>query len=151
MTVSVGNHCKLSYRKAQKAGIAEDLILSYNDAYGVKWEWVDHDYFKINQYDNCMMVHAMSVNTLTNAKTHSHCSIQGHHHGTCGIQYFADKQHLRWSMTVGCLVDPDSPAFNYSKGNTNNRPIVACGAIIDDSPQIIKMQLKPSGRWNGKL
>ncbi len=151
LTISIGNHCKMTPRKAKASGIPEDHLKSYNEIYGVNWNWVDHDWFKINQYDNCMMVHAMSVNTLTNAKTHSHCSVQGHHHGTCGIQYFADKQHLRWSMSTGCLIDPDSPAFNYSKGNTNNRPIIACGGLVDDSPVIFKMQLKADGRWNKKL
>lgn len=151
MTISIGNHCKMTERKAKVAGIPLDHLKSYNDVYGVDWNWVDHDWFKINEYNHCLMTHAMAGNTLSNAKTHSHCSVQGHYHGTFGLEFFADKQVLRWSMSVGCLIDPNSPAFNYAKLSSNKRPIVGCGALIDDVPILIPMQLKKSGRWNNKV
>jgi len=149
LTVVLGNHCKLTHRKAKTAGIPEDHLKNYNDVYGVNWNWVDKDYFKIDRWNDCLLTHAMSSSTLQNAKIHSHCTIQGHHHGTFGIEYFADTKALRWAMTVGCLVDPHSPAFNYAKGNTASRPILGCGAIIEDRPILIPMQLTKSGRWNG--
>jgi len=152
MTVSLGNHCIMSSRKAKMADIPLSHIKGYNDLYGIKgWKWVDKDYFKVDKYNNCLMVHAMSKGTLNNAKTHSHHSVQGHHHGTFGIEYFADTEVLRWSMTVGCLIDTDSPAFNYSRGYTNNKPIIGCGALIMDRPVLIPMQLTKSGRWNNKI
>lgn len=149
ITVSLGNHCKMTYRKAKTAGIPEDHLKSYNKMYDVNWNWVDKDYFVIDKYNNCLLSHAMSVSTLVNAKTHSHCCIQGHHHGTFGIEYFADLKIIRWAMTVGCLVDPNSPAFNYAKGNTNNRPLIGVGGIIENRPILITMNLKPNGRWDG--
>ena len=152
MTISLGNHCVMSARKAKMADIPLDHLKSYNDMYEIdRWKWVDKDYFKVDKYNNCLMVHAMSKGTLNNAKTHSHHSVQGHHHGTFGIEYFADTEVLRWSMTVGCLIDTDSPAFNYSKGYTNNKPIIGVGALIEDRPILIPMQLTKSGRWNNKL
>lgn len=150
MTVSLGNHCIMTARKAKQADIPLDHVKSYNDMYEIQgWGWVDKDYFKVDKYNHCLMVHSMSKTTLTNAKTHSHHSVQGHHHGTFGIEYFADTEVLRWSMTVGCLIDTNAPAFNYSKGYTNNKPIIGCGAIIEDRPVLIPMQLRKSGRWNG--
>lgn len=152
LTISLGNHCVMTERKARLAGIPLDHIKSYNDMYEIDgWNWADKDYFKVDQYNDCLMVHSMSKNTLTNAKTHSHHSIQGHHHGTFGIEYFADTAVLRWSMTVGCLVDTNSPAFNYSKGYSNNKPIIGCGVISDNSPILVPMQLTKSGRWNKRL
>ena len=153
MTITLGNHCIMSERKAKSVDIPLEHLKSYNDMYdlGDGWTWTDKDYFKIDKYNNCLMVHSMSKNTLSNARTHSHCSIQGHHHGTFGIEYFADTEVLRWSMTVGCLIDTASPAFNYSRGYTNNKPIIGCGAIIEDRPILIPMQLTKSGRWNGRL
>ena len=115
------------------------------------WDWTDKDYFKVDQYNHCLMVHNMSKSTLSNAKTHSHHSVQGHFHGTFGIEYFADTEVLRWSMTIGCLIDTHSPAFNYSRGYTNNKPVIGCGALLEDRPFLIPMQLRKSGRWNGKL
>ena len=152
MTVSIGNHCAMSTRKAREADIPLEHIKSYNDMYEIEgWKWTDRDYFKVDKYNHCLMVHAMSRNTLTNAKTHSHHSVQGHHHGTFGIEYFADTEVLRWSMTVGCLIDTSSPAFNYSRGYTNNKPILGVGVLVEDRPLLVPMQLRKSGRWDGKL
>ena len=151
LTVVLGNHCKLSMRKAKQAGIPETHIAGYNSIYGVNWRWQDKDYFKVDRYQSCLLSHAQSTSTLNNAKTHSHCTIQGHHHGVFGIEYFADTEILRWAMSVGCLVDPKSPAFNYARGATTKRPILGCGAIIETRPILIPMQLKKSGRWDGQL
>jgi len=152
MTITLGNHCVMTARQAKKAGIPLEHLKGYNEMYEISgWKWVDRDYFKVDKYNNCLMVHAMSRNTLTNAKTHSHHSLQGHHHGTFGIEYFADTEYLRWSMTVGCLIDTNSPAFNYSKGYTNNKPIIGVGVIWEDRPILVPMQLLKSGRWNGQV
>lgn len=151
MTVIVGNHGSMSYRKAKTAGIPEDHLKSYNDMYGVKWDWVDKDYFKVDKYNSCLLVHSMGANTLSNARNHSHHSIQGHHHGRFGIEYFGDTEVLRWSMTVGCLVDPHSPAFNYASKTTLNRQILGCGGIINNEPRLFRMQLDHDGRWDGKV
>ena len=151
MDVVIGNHGKLSFRKAKTAGIPEDHLKDYNTVYEVDWDWRDHFYFKVNKYGSCLLTHTMGANTLMNAQRHSHHSIQGHHHSRFGIEYFADTEVLRWSMTVGCLVDPSSPAFNYARGATLNRPIIGCGAIIEDQPVLIPMQLTKSGKWNGVL
>jgi len=152
MTISLGNHCTMTARKARSADIPLEHIKDYNDMYGITdWVWTDKDYFKVDKYNSCLMVHSMSKNTLTNAKNHSHHTVQGHFHGTFGLEYFADTEVLRWAMTVGCLVDTSSPAFNYSRGYTNNKPIIGCGAIIEDAPVLIPMQLTKSGRWNRRI
>lgn len=151
LTITLGNHCRLTERKARSAGIPASHLSSYNEIYGVNWNWVDKDYFKINKWQKCLLSHAQSASTLNNAKTHSHCTVQGHHHGTFGIEYFADTDVLRWAMTVSCLVNPESPAFNYAKAGTLKRPIIGCGAIINDRPILIPMQLKKSGRWDRVL
>ena len=152
MTISLGNHCVMTARQAQKAGIVMDHIKSYNDMYEIKgWKWVDRDYFKVDKHNHCLMVHAMSKNTLSNARSHSHHSVQGHYHGTYGIEYFADTEYLRWSMTVGCLIDTKAKAFNYSKGYTNNKPIIGVGVVVDDLPHLVPMVLNKKGRWVGTL
>jgi len=119
--------------------------------YGVDWKWVDKDYFKINKDLNCLMTHAMAGNTLTNARIHSHASVQGHHHGVFGLEYFADTEVLRWSMSVGCLINTHHPAFNYAKGFVSKRPILGCGGLVEDSPFLVPMHLTKTGRWNGRL
>jgi hypothetical protein len=152
MTVIIGNHGAMSYRKAQIAEIPLDHIKSYNDIYGTKgWKWTDKDYFNINRNEKCLLVHSMSSNTLNNASKHSFNSIQGHHHSKFGIEYFGDCEQLRWSMTVGCLINFHAPAFNYARHATLNRPVIGCGAIINDAPVLIPMRLNKGGKWNHKL
>lgn len=151
MTVIIGNHGSMSYRKAKTAGIPEDHIKSYNDMYGVDWDWVDKDYFKVDKYNSCLLVHSMGANTLSNARNHSHCSIQGHHHSRYGIEYFSDTNQLRWSMTVGCLIDMHHPAFNYASKATLNRPVIGCGGIINNEPRLFTMTLDSDGRWDNRV
>jgi len=149
MTVIIGNHGSMSYRKAKTAGIPEDHLKSYNAMYDVNWNWVDKDYFKVDKYSKCLLVHSMGANTLSNARNHSHHSAQGHHHGKFGIEYFGDTEVLRWSMTCGCLIDPSHPAFNYGAMATLNRPILGCGGVINNEPRLFRMQLDKNGRWDG--
>ena len=151
MNVIIGNHGSMSYRKAKAAGIPEDHLKSYNDMYEVDWNWMDKDYFNVESDEGCLLVHSMGANTLSNARNHSHHSIQGHHHSRYGIEYFGDTNQLRWSMTVGCLIDMHHPAFNYAAKATLNRPIIGCSAIIDNEPKLIPMRLKSNGRWRGRL
>ena len=77
-----------------------------------------------------LMAHSLSSSTLNNATKFSHHSIQGHHHSIQGIERSADKGKLRWSMSVGCLLDPDSPAARYGSKAVFKRPILGCGMLL---------------------
>lgn len=152
LTMIKGNHGSMTSRKAKEAGIPQDHIKSYNDMYEIKgWKWVDKEMFKINKDDECLMVHSMGGNTAMNAAKHSFCSVQGHHHSKYGIEYYTDCNMIRWSMTVGCLIDMHLPAFAYGAAATMNRPVIGCGGIIDDKPMLFPMVLNKKGRWNGKV
>lgn len=78
----------------------------------------------------CYLVHSVSTNTRTNAQAFSHCSVQGHHHSEYGISYHADHNSIRWAMSVGCLIDPNSVAMKYMRKNVKRRPIIGCGALV---------------------
>ena len=152
MSVIIGNHSSMTFRKAKSAGIPLDHLKSYNDVYGTPgWNWTDKDFFDINKDEQCLLIHSMSTNTGNNAAKHSFNSVQGHHHSKFGIEYFADCAMLRWSMTCGCLIDMNHPAFNYASGATINRPVIGCGAIINDHPILIPMRLNANGRWDKHL
>lgn len=149
MDIVIGNHDAIPARKAKAAGLPQDTIKSYNDLYDTTWNWSDKHFFNITKDKQCLLVHTMSTSTLNNAKSHSHCSVQGHHHSNFGIEYFTDTNMIRWSMSVGCLIDLHHPAFNYASGATMKRPVIGCGAIIDNEPRLLPMNLKPNGRWDG--
>lgn len=80
--------------------------------------------------NDTLMVHTIGANTATNAARYSHNSVQGHHHSSFGIERYADASSLRWSMTVGCLLDPKSPAARYASRQILKRPVLGCGMIL---------------------
>ena len=82
--------------------------------------------------EDTLMAHTLSTNTLLNATRFSHNSIQGHHHSISGVERYADKGSLRWSMSVGCLLDPESPAARYANRNVLKRPILGTGMLIGE-------------------
>jgi hypothetical protein len=82
--------------------------------------------------NDTLMVHSVSSSTKNNAMKYSHNTIQGHHHTEFGVMYYADMMQLRWSLSVGCLMDMKSPAARYGVGNVLKRPIMACGVIVSD-------------------
>ena len=78
------------------------------------------------------------------------CYIQGHHHGTFDIQYWANTKDIYWGMTAGCLVDNKSLAMAYGKNNLS-KPILGCGLVIEGFPILIPMVLNSNGRWIGSV
>jgi len=151
MDIVIGNHDAIPARKAKSVGLPQDTIKSYNDLYDTKWNWSDKHMFSVDKDTEVLLVHTMSTSTLNNAAKHSHSSIQGHHHSSFGLEYFTDTNMIRWSMTVGCLIDLHHPAFNYASGATLKRPVIGCGGIIEGTPRLFPMTLNAKGRWNGKV
>jgi len=86
--------------------------------------------------NDTMMTHAISANTANNAAKLSHNSVQGHHHSSFGIERYADANQLRWSMSVGCLLDPHSPAARYN-ASVLKRPILGTGMTLGSKGNIL--------------
>lgn len=78
-----------------------------------------------------LMCHSVGGNMQTNAARFTHNSIQGHHHSLFGVVRHADKANLRWHMSVGCTLDPNSPAARYAASAVLKRPILGCGMLLD--------------------
>jgi len=83
--------------------------------------------------NDTFLTHSIGGNTASNARNLSMNSVQGHHHSLFGVERYADTNTLRWSMSVGCLLDPDSPAARYSASNVYKRPILGLGMILGGS------------------
>lgn len=153
MIISNGNHDILAKRKANTAGVPLEWVSEPNKVYNLKggWDWAPSHMFSLDNGQDCLLVHSLGANITSNARLFSHCSVQGHHHGVFGVQYFADHKNIRWHMSVGCLIDPRSPAFLYDKKRLTSRPILGCGIEVGGVPYLVPMHLKTNGRWNGKI
>jgi hypothetical protein len=82
-----------------------------------------------------LMTHSVSPNTRNNAARYSHNTVQGHHHSVFEISYYADMQQIRWSMSVGSLLDPHSVAAKYAAGNVLKRGLLGCGVIVSEKTE----------------
>lgn len=153
MKISLGNHDILAKRKATTAGIPLEWVSCPNKVYGLKggWDWKPSHFLKLSNGSDCLLVHSLGANIVNNASKFSHSSVQGHHHGTFGISFFADHYSIRFHMSTGCLINPKAPAFKYDKKRFTHRPIIGCGFEIDGVPYLQPMFLKTNGRWNGRL
>lgn len=153
LLISEGNHDILPKRKANSAQVPLEWVSNPNQVYGLEggWDWQPYHYIPYGDNKKFLLTHSVGVNTRTNATRYSHSSVQGHHHSEFCISYQADTDTLRWSMSVGCLIDPHAPAFRYDKKRITSRPILGSGIIINETPILVPMILTKSGRWNGKL
>ena len=77
-----------------------------------------------------LMVHSAGSSLLNVVKSHSLNVIQGHHHSVAGCEFWADSSLLRWSLGVGSLLNPNSPAARYGSKAVLKRPILGCGVLI---------------------
>ena len=154
MKISLGNHDLIPQRKAKTAGVPLSWVNNPNNVYGLKggWDWQSHHKLKVAKDVDLLVTHSIGTNLKTNAMKYSHCSVQGHHHGTFGVEYYADMNSIRWCMGVGCLVDIHSAAQRYGNGATLNRQILGAGVIINGQPIPIPMTFTKSGRkWTGRV
>ena len=142
VTVILGNHDSIPARQLRKIGIDSEVWMRPIDkVYNFPRGWTTADEIKI---DNVLYHHgetASGVNGFRNDAIHRMCNtVSGHNHSNAGISATASQHRLVWGMAVGCGVDNKSMAFVYGK-HFKQKPIVACGTVINGVPQVHYMNL----------
>ena len=146
------NHGSMVYRKSKAHGISRKYIRDYGDVLEspVGWKWHLDLKVKMSDGQSVYIHHGLKIDPLKVAQELGINHVSGHFHNSFQVKYASTPEKLLWGMTVGCLVDDKSLAFNYNK-NTLGRPIIGTGIIIDGQPMLIPMVLNKCGRWIGKL
>jgi hypothetical protein len=146
------NHGSLLYRRGKAGGIPRHMLKSYRDVLqvGAGWNWYPEIVVEYKDFAPVIFKHQFSANTLKNAEQMGCSTVQGHFHSKLEVQYTSSPLSLHYGMTVGCLIDKDSLAFEYNKLQTK-RPILGCGVIIDGNPEVVAMKLNRASRWVGSL
>lgn len=138
--VCVGNHDKLTYRKAKTHGIPAELIRDYAEVWNTPgWEWGTE--FII---DNVLYRHSKGSGkyaALNGAISERMSVVIGHLHSQLGVKFTASKKDMIFGMDSGCGIDIKARAFAYGDDH-NLRPIVGCGIVLNGTkPYAIPMEM----------
>lgn len=146
------NHGSLVYRKVKDAGLPMHVIKPYQDVLGSPKGWTWHEDLLLTTKENkkIYVCHGRGANTLKESQSEGMSFISGHWHSTFGINYWANREFLHFSMSCGCLADQKSMAFEYSK-NFSKKFIVGTGVLMNGQPRLLPMVLNENGRWIRKL
>jgi hypothetical protein len=151
MIITQGNHDALPKRRLFEEGIPESFLKPYNDIYGVGKGWQFVDDLTLKDGDEIIYVaHGIVKDGKRLAAQRGVHVVQGHYHTEARIDYVSNPRNLLWSMQVGCLIDRIALAFAYDKLNLN-RPIIACGMVVNGQPKLEPMILTTKHRWIGRL
>lgn len=145
--LTLGNHDSRQLRKAKDAGIPEIYFKPIEEILEMPPGWAVDGRFYINTPEGeVMFTHTLGNSDLTAAQRLGVSSVTGHKHTKYDINYWSTREALKFTMTVGCLIDTHHPAFRYNKTQIL-RPIIGVGAIINGEPLLIPMRLDAKGRW----
>ena len=145
------NHGSLAYRKAKVEGIAKEWLRPYKSVLDLKhWTWHFELTITLPNKQPCYFHHGRSANTKTYTTNIGMSAVQGHYHEKFELIYWGNSERLNFGMTVGCLIDDKSVAFEYNNSNLK-RPVIGCGMIIDSQARLMPMVLNRKGRWTGRL
>lgn len=146
MYITNGNHDLIPARQLKKIGMeAEVWMRPLEEVYEFPEGWKIVDTLMC---DDVLYHHgytANGVNGFRNDAIKRMCNtVSGHAHGNAGISATASEHRLVWGMAVGCGVDVSSMAMAYGK-HFLQKPIIACGVVIDGAPYVEYMNLGQDG------
>ena len=129
--VCIGNHSALHKRKAQTSGLPDRFIKSYEQAWdapkGWKWalEW---------EIDGVLYTHGTGssgqAGAINRARDARQSTVIGHIHSFGGVLYSSSDKDMIFGMNVGCGIDIDAYAMEYSRPFPK-RPTLGCGVVLD--------------------
>ena len=117
----------------------------FRDVLGLPGGWSLHDHLEVEtKLGKIYMMHGdekgSSVVAGQTARKLGASIVRGHFHTKAFVSYISTHHQLIFDMVVGCGIDPTSVAFKYNKKDID-RPIFACGLILDGVPFVIPMNL----------
>ena len=132
VTVIVGNHGALPFRKALTFGIPKKYLRTYEEIWRAPkgWKWA---YSAI--IDDVLYEHGLGTSgknaALNRAVENRMSTVIGHVHSYGGVQYNANPDNMIFGMNVGCGIDVEAYAMAYGKPFAR-KPTLGCGVVKDD-------------------
>ncbi len=135
----IGNHDERPARLAASVGMSEFCLKPYNELWGVPgWE-MDFEF----ELDDTLFQHGTGQGgihpawNLMNKKRMS--VVMGHCHSRAGMKWSTNFKKRYFCLDTGCGINDKEFQFAYGK-NTPERPVLACGVILDGQPISVAMK-----------
>tara|TARA_R110001583_G_scaffold8915_1_gene42086 strand:- start:6763 stop:7512 length:750 start_codon:yes stop_codon:yes gene_type:complete len=130
ISVTLGNHDLIIYRKSEDAGIDKRWVRNLNEVLGVP-DWKFEEQFV---WDNVLYTHGTGCSgkgIMKRVQNWGFSMIQGHVHTQAFIDYTASLNDLKFGMQVPTGIDYKSFAFSYAKFHTA-KPMLGCSVVLDN-------------------
>lgn len=149
MKVCISNHTIRGHRTAFGAGLPEafmkhiSTILNAPDGWEWADEWIIDDvmYFHGDRGKSGQQAH------IAYLKGFKRSIVIGHLHAFSAVSW----EGKHFAVNSGCLIDPQSPAFNYARGRA---PGVSLGCTLvfhGTAAYFLPLHTDRFGRWTGSL
>ena len=156
MLLCNSNHVDRLAKKAKSAGIPSQCLRPLGEILETpKWKWaptweidgvhIEHGH---ELFNGGWSVPKGALRMAPEKRWRS--TVFGHTHSKFGIEWIRTPAGRFFGMGVGCLVDEDSPAFDYAGAKHAKSFQLGCGVLIDGLPYLEPMLLDKKGRWVGR-
>lgn len=146
-TVSIGNHDELPDRIAQEVNLPPRFLRTYQEA----WKTPNWDWKFSHNFDGTRLQHGTKTSgkdaAINQALQRRTSLAQGHIHGWASVKWHCNDDDRIFGMNVGCGIDVDAYSMRYGK-DFANRPVLACGVIIDGHPYLEAMPCGPGEKYH---
>ena len=134
--VIIGNHDRMTARKAFAGGVPKQWIRNYNEVLKVpNWKFVTE-----LEIDNVLYFHGEGGTARSKFKSEEQSVVQGHLHTQAYIEWLFSQKDRKFAMQVGTGIDFSQYAFAYAKAG--KKPAISCGVVLNgDYPFLIPMNL----------
>jgi hypothetical protein len=145
------NHGSMVQRRRLAHNLPKAVFKTYNEYLEAPktWKWVRDIAFKVpgTTVYGC---HGKTNDVVRLSKSMAMSAVQFHFHEKMGINYWASPAGLFFAVQCGCVVNDDSLAFAYNKGNVH-RPLLGVTIIENGVPHIHPLLVDEKNRWIGEL
>lgn len=123
--VTIGNHDRLIFRKAQTGGIPQRWIRSYNEVLEApNWKFVESIII-----DDVLYQHGEGGTARTKMRKELISTVQGHLHIQGYIEFQVGRNYKIFGSQVGCGIDRESYAMAY--GRNYGKPFISCLVVLE--------------------
>lgn len=151
VTVCTANHTARIFKRAMDIGIPKAFLKSYAEFLEAPsgWKWVENLEIDEVLYEHGEGSRGGHFPALDLARLNMQSTVIGHFHTQAGVQYYCTDKKILWGLSVGCLIDVKTYAFEYSKVH-KRKPALGCGIVKNGHPLFVPMIISKNGRWNKK-